>query len=282
MDSGTHNHRCIYCGSPGVSDEHIIPYSLGGEEKIAKGSCEQCARTTSKIELSVARKSYELIRSTSGIKTRRKKRRAKNVNVHLMFAGDKIKHVSVPIREAPLNFIAQHYLDLNGNFFTDYLTTSANITESDCPEESRKKMNAIISRTPGAIGGQFVPFEFSTIEFPRLLWKISYCEFWKASPKSLMESHVHERIFGKSGERLFTKIIDWKNPGPAITAFFDIISDPDKVHISGDVDAVSFSYTRPEDRHRNIYCEIHFPKTLRLPVYITKIKNHEGKELSLQ
>jgi HNH endonuclease len=36
---------CIYCGTTGVklTDEHIVPYSLGGSHVLRDASCLQCA-----------------------------------------------------------------------------------------------------------------------------------------------------------------------------------------------------------------------------------------------
>ncbi len=37
---------CIYCGSTdNLSNEHIIPYGLGGNLELPKSSCSRCARS---------------------------------------------------------------------------------------------------------------------------------------------------------------------------------------------------------------------------------------------
>lgn len=42
---------CIYCGSTDqLSDEHIVPFSLGGNWVLPKASCGRCSRITQKIE----------------------------------------------------------------------------------------------------------------------------------------------------------------------------------------------------------------------------------------
>jgi len=42
--------KCIYCDGVGQTDEHIIPFALGGKRKLYKASCEQCRKITSKCE----------------------------------------------------------------------------------------------------------------------------------------------------------------------------------------------------------------------------------------
>ena len=48
---------CIYCGAADVklTDEHIVPLSIGGQHVLLKASCNECNKITSKFELDVAR-----------------------------------------------------------------------------------------------------------------------------------------------------------------------------------------------------------------------------------
>jgi hypothetical protein len=45
---------CIYCGSDGgadgLDDEHIIPYSLGGNTELEQASCKMCGSITSYLD----------------------------------------------------------------------------------------------------------------------------------------------------------------------------------------------------------------------------------------
>jgi hypothetical protein len=43
---------CIYCGNqkPPLSDEHVIPYGLDGDDVLPDASCKVCAGITSKVE----------------------------------------------------------------------------------------------------------------------------------------------------------------------------------------------------------------------------------------
>jgi hypothetical protein len=64
--------KCIYCGElEGLTDEHIIPYSLNGNHILQKASCPACCKITSKIEKQVARDFLRPMRAYYGLKTRR-------------------------------------------------------------------------------------------------------------------------------------------------------------------------------------------------------------------
>jgi len=68
--------RCIYCGSDGgpkgLSDEHMMPFSLGGDAILPKASCSECATETSKIEMYLARNIFREFRSHVGAPSRKK------------------------------------------------------------------------------------------------------------------------------------------------------------------------------------------------------------------
>ena len=71
--------RCIYCGSAGggkaLGDEHIVPYSLGGNAILQQASCADCAAITSRLERYAAREIFELMRSFLRIQSRSDKRK---------------------------------------------------------------------------------------------------------------------------------------------------------------------------------------------------------------
>jgi hypothetical protein len=70
--------RCIYCGdTESLTDEHIIPFALGGNLVLAKASCPACQVKTSATERMVARQMAGLLRSRLAIQTRRPKQRKK-------------------------------------------------------------------------------------------------------------------------------------------------------------------------------------------------------------
>jgi HNH endonuclease len=69
---------CIYCGAVGIrlTDEHIIPLSLGGAHVLKKASCDSCSKITSKFELKVARGLWGQARLSYNAPSRRKARKS--------------------------------------------------------------------------------------------------------------------------------------------------------------------------------------------------------------
>ena len=75
------NGVCIYCGMTDValSDEHVVPYSLGGSHILKKASCGRCADITKKFEQRVARDLWGNARIAFGAPSRRKRERKKTL-----------------------------------------------------------------------------------------------------------------------------------------------------------------------------------------------------------
>ncbi len=65
--------RCIYCGStfPPLTDEHIIPFGLGGDDVLAAASCTTCQRAINQgYESRLLRSSWLPFRTLLGLPTR--------------------------------------------------------------------------------------------------------------------------------------------------------------------------------------------------------------------
>lgn len=70
--------RCIYCrsNSSSLTDEHIVPYSLGGRTVLPKSSCTACAAITSKFEMFCARKMFGGVRLKGSFPSRKNRNRS--------------------------------------------------------------------------------------------------------------------------------------------------------------------------------------------------------------
>lgn len=81
--------ECIYCGSrEKLSEEHIIPYALGGKLVLEDSSCATCARETSKFELTCMRTMYGPLRLLYDMPTRRPKKRPKKLPLKVKYTPD--------------------------------------------------------------------------------------------------------------------------------------------------------------------------------------------------
>jgi len=107
--------RCIYCGivSNDLTDEHIVPLSLGGQHVIRKASCKQCASITSKFELKVARELWGDARISFNAPSRHKKLRPKHIKVSHAKYPNGTKEIAA--EEYPAAFIF-YKMDKSGFF----------------------------------------------------------------------------------------------------------------------------------------------------------------------
>ncbi|MBL8552195.1 MAG: hypothetical protein JNJ73_19560 [Hyphomonadaceae bacterium] len=68
--------RCIYCGAAeALSDEHIIPYGLGGRLVLPASSCAACAKITGAFEGTCLRTCFGPLRMLYDLPSRRKRER---------------------------------------------------------------------------------------------------------------------------------------------------------------------------------------------------------------
>lgn len=62
---------CIYCESSNeLTDEHVLPYALGGKLVLPKASCTSCAAVTGKLEQKLLRGHWWPYRKKLGLQTR--------------------------------------------------------------------------------------------------------------------------------------------------------------------------------------------------------------------
>jgi len=100
--------KCIYCGAleetHKLTDEHIMPDGLRGNQKIERASCEPCQVIINRFETKVLREMLRAARIHSGIHSRKSKERVSELPLHILkegterFEGEKIE---VPIADHP-------------------------------------------------------------------------------------------------------------------------------------------------------------------------------------
>jgi hypothetical protein len=97
--------ECIYCGALAkdveLTDEHIVPLSLGGDAVILHGSCKNCAGETTKLENEIGHKVLWEFRAHINAPTRRKKKRPKELPFTYAIAGGEKQTKTVPIADHP-------------------------------------------------------------------------------------------------------------------------------------------------------------------------------------
>ena len=97
--------QCIYCGAVAANtklgDEHIIPYSLGGNAVIKKASCTTCAAETSKLERVLARQVLGRYRAHIEEQTRRPADRPKTFKFMASINKGPLTEFEAPTSDAP-------------------------------------------------------------------------------------------------------------------------------------------------------------------------------------
>jgi hypothetical protein len=94
---------CIYCGTTQgqLTDEHVIPFGLGGTLVLPKSSCKACAKETARLEQTIQRMLLGPFRIRLGLPTRRPKARPEELELQILRSGKLLKQ-HVKASEFPL------------------------------------------------------------------------------------------------------------------------------------------------------------------------------------
>jgi hypothetical protein len=162
--------ECIYCGAKdvGLTDEHILPYFIGGTHIINGASCKPCAKITSRFERDIAKGLWDGARSAYDAPSRRKKNRKK----YILLAdqnnpGNKLK---IPYKEYPAPMVF-YYMDTAGFLLGLSETVDRINTWTFKAIVDQKKLDAFEEKYPGQLTATM---KFNHDSYARLLEKIAY------------------------------------------------------------------------------------------------------------
>ena len=162
---------CIYCGRDGIelTDEHVVPFSLGGRHVLVEASCHRCADITKKFEQKVARDLWGDARASYNAPTRHKKERKKRIYLPDP-AG--LNPLEVTIKDYPALMIF-YKMPPAGILcgYPEQVDRSSEWNLIGIVDNTR--LHNLHSKYPGRVTAQFrhVPDSFA-----RLLAKIGYCQ----------------------------------------------------------------------------------------------------------
>jgi len=170
--------RCIYCGSlggaKGLSDEHIVPYSLGGRAELLEASCSPCADETSRLERYLARSIFWELRVHAGAPTRR--RFPDEMPAHIMI-GDAMTRRVVQVPDHPFFLLAPVWMPagiLRGvQPAPTFESTSAHLYYF-IPDNLRETLGLAAHETAEVRPQLTGEIDYSI--FARALAKIAYCQ----------------------------------------------------------------------------------------------------------
>lgn len=162
---------CIYCGARGVvlTDEHVIPLSLGGQHILEGASCRSCADITTRFERDVARDMWGDARNSYNVQSRRKKER----KTHIVLANpaDPARRVKVPYAEYPAPMV---FYKMGSAGLLEGLPDTADVSTAwqMVAVTDDAKAKAFQQKFGVPLTGKFRHMPES---FARLLAKIGYC-----------------------------------------------------------------------------------------------------------
>ena len=170
--------ECIYCGARDVelTNDHIIPFSLGANVEIVDASCKACAAITSEDEKELGRKVLFDYRLHLGIQTRRPKKRPKTLPARVVIGSGPEQTFDLPIADHPY-FTAMPIWGLPG-------LLSGSEPRSTFEQESAHLYYYIppnIKQTLNLRDGQLAEIKPPDIridshKFARAIAKIAYCQ----------------------------------------------------------------------------------------------------------
>lgn len=96
--------RCIYCGSDGgaegLHDEHILPFSLGGNTEIKDANCNVCRRMIDPIDRHLGRDVYGQFRIHANIQTNHPEERPTVLPASFTIGGKEVS-LNLSIKDHP-------------------------------------------------------------------------------------------------------------------------------------------------------------------------------------
>jgi HNH endonuclease len=208
---------CIYCGRKDTrrTDEHVVPFSLGGQHVLLDASCDSCASVTKRFEQDVAREMWGDARNSYNAPTRRKNQR--KAHIVLTDPDNPQRTVKVPYSEYPAAMVfykMQRAGLLEG--MPDTVDMSAMwqfVAVCDTPKAKEFEKRFGIKLT--------AKFRHVPDSFARLLAKIAYCHTLCALEPSDFRPICVPYILGER-----------RNPSYIVGGTFDLApQDPDHGYV---------------------------------------------------
>lgn len=175
--------KCIYCDAEGsLTDEHMLPFSLGGQHILKKASCKACASQTSLIERRVARDMWGDARTSYAAPSRRKSKRADYIEM------DGIK---VPSAQYPGQFCFPH-MPRPGLLQTPPSGADHSPLWNIKFYGDTNRLKRIEKKYPGRVKFKF---RYRPTEFSQMLLKAAYCHALTEIPIDLFSNNFRDAIF---------------------------------------------------------------------------------------
>jgi len=195
--------HCIYCPNMDrkpLSDEHIVPYSLGGVDILRAASCTDCSKITSYLEGYCGRFVFNEYRYIAGSPSYRQRPSTLPIHVWRQAKASKLylpHPISIPVEDYPHELSLPH-LPLPGII-------------NDLPPQASYSRSMQMSRWkfPGRVGEMYTPItpgpfrnEFKADVFARELAKIAHSAAVATHGLSKLNWLLPDIILGKQKDHL--------------------------------------------------------------------------------
>lgn len=168
---------CIYCGSEGgdggLRDEHIIPFSLGGNAVIQAASCSDCEAKTSYPDGYLARAVFQEFRTHAGVQTRNPRDRPTAFQSTLII-GDSEERRTIPLEDHP-HSLGMPNLSPCGLIRGAQPSAAFEATKIHLFHNVREDIRARLNIRNDADFAVRFRKEINLVPFGRALAKIAYC-----------------------------------------------------------------------------------------------------------
>ncbi len=162
--------RCIYCWpkktvTTSLSDEHIVPRGLGGDQFLKDASCEDCRNITQSFEREVINGTFWILRVLHDIRNKGKKHPKPPVKIIGSDGENRVIHL--PQEEIPVAVA----LPLFGpaKLLKNYYGDKSN------PEGVWTMINPECAENAPKLGIYGMPMNLARKSFSRMLCKIAHC-----------------------------------------------------------------------------------------------------------
>jgi hypothetical protein len=196
--------HCVYCRSTaGLTDEHSVPYSIWGVDRLIGASCQNCSGATQKIEDYAYRRLLAKSRELMNAPTRKAKRTGRWNGSGTLYKSDKEEEIPLPLA-LPLLIMP----------FPEYLPRSVTgRPRSQLHDRMRFSVNDLVGRGPsGSDQWTTEPYKIDHDKFLRAIAKIAYCEFIRMFDNTYVNEEVSDYIVRGVGDPSF--IVGGKHGDP--------------------------------------------------------------------
>ena len=193
--------KCVYCGIPTsetrLTDEHIVPLSLGGTNILQKASCASCAVVTSKLELHLARNIFGHYRVHANVATRHPKKRPTVLPATIIVGKEPAQDLEFAIEDHPY-FTLLPVWKTPGMLAGEKPSADFGADELHRFDFVPKHFRELLSLTESDSLNFKVPIKLDEDQFARALAKIAYCEaIGRYGLDGFERTTIIDFIFGK-------------------------------------------------------------------------------------